>query len=31
MTIEEAKDLALKHSVEVEEHFTVGHIINAFF
>ena len=27
----EAKELAKKHNVEVEAHFTVGHIINAFF
>jgi len=30
-TLEEAKELAKKHNVEVEKHFTVGHIINAFF
>ena len=31
MTLEEAKELAKEHNVEVEEHFLVGHIINAFF
>ncbi len=31
MTLEEAKELAFSHGIEVEEHFTVGHIINAFF
>ena len=31
MSLEEAKELAKKHNVEVEEHFEVGHIINAFF
>lgn len=32
MTLEEAKELAKKHKVEVEDHYTgVGHIINAFF
>ena len=30
-TLEEAKDLAKQHGVEVEPHFTTGHIINAFF
>ena len=30
-TLEEAKELAKKHEIEVEPHFTVGHIINAFF
>ena len=30
-SLEEAKDLAKKHGIEVEPHFTVGHIINAFF
>ena len=30
-TLEEAKALAEKHGVPVEKHFTVGHIINAFF
>ena len=31
MTLEEATELAKKHEIEVEPHFTVGHIINAFF
>jgi lysyl-tRNA synthetase class 2 len=31
MTLEEAKALAEEHHIEVESHFTVGHIINAFF
>ena len=31
ITLEEAKALAHTHNIEVEEHFTVGHIINAFF
>ena len=31
MTLEEAKELAIKHDIEVEDHFQVGHIINAFF
>jgi lysyl-tRNA synthetase class 2 len=30
-TLEEAKALAKEHNVPVEPHFTVGHIINAFF
>ena len=30
-TLEEAKELAKQHGVEVEKHFTTGHIINAFF
>ena len=30
-TLEEAKVLAKEHEIEVEPHFTVGHIINAFF
>ncbi len=30
-TLEEAQDLARKHNVPLEKHFTVGHIINAFF
>ena len=30
-TLEEAKELAQKHNITVEKHFTVGHIINAFF
>ena len=31
MSLEEAKNLAEQHDILVEEHFTVGHIINAFF
>ena len=31
MTLEEATELAKEHHVTVEKHFTVGHIINAFF
>lgn len=31
MTLDEAKALAKEHNIEVEDHFTVGHIINAFF
>ena len=31
MTLEEAAKLANEHGIEVEKHFTVGHIINAFF
>ena len=30
-TLEEAKELAKQHDIKVEPHFTVGHIINAFF
>ena len=30
-TLEEAKVIAIKHNVKVEPHFTVGHIIEAFF
>ena len=30
-TMDEAKELAKQHGIEVEPHFTVGHIINAFF
>ncbi|MBQ6559882.1 MAG: lysine--tRNA ligase [Erysipelotrichaceae bacterium] len=30
-TLEEATALAKEHGIEVEKHFTVGHIINAFF
>ena len=30
-SLEEALELAKKHKVPVEPHFTVGHIINAFF
>ena len=31
MSLEEAKKLADEHNIEVEDHFVVGHIINAFF
>ena len=31
MTLEEATKIAQEHGIEVEPHFTVGHIINAFF
>lgn len=31
ITIEEAKKIAKEHEIEVEDHFKVGHIINAFF
>ena len=31
MTLEEAKEIAKEHNVEIESHFEVGHIINAFF
>ena len=31
MTLEEAKKLAEKHNVELEDHFQFGHIVNAFF
>ena len=31
MSLEDAKLLAKKHHIEVEEHFSLGHIINAFF
>lgn len=30
-SLEEAKQIAKKHNVQVEPHFTVGHIIEAFF
>ena len=30
-TLEQATALAKEHGIEVENHFTVGHIINAFF
>ena len=30
-TLDEAKEIAKNHVVQVEKHFTVGHIINAFF
>lgn len=31
MSLEEAKKLASEHDIIVEDHFSVGHIINAFF
>ena len=31
MSFEEACALAKEHNIEVEKHFTIGHIINAFF
>lgn len=31
ISLDEAKTLAKEHDIEIEEHFTVGHIINAFF
>ena len=31
MTFEEAKKLAEEHEIVVEEHFSYGHIVNAFF
>jgi len=31
MSFEEAKKLASDHHIEIEDHFSVGHIINAFF
>lgn len=31
MSLEDAKELASSHGVEVEEHFGYGHIVNAFF
>lgn len=31
MSLEEAKDLAKKHNIEIEKHFEYGHIVNAFF
>ena len=31
MSLEEAKEIAKEHNVEVESHHEVGHIINAFF
>lgn len=30
-SFEEAKKIALEHNVEVEDHFSYGHIVNAFF
>jgi len=31
LTLDEAKKLAAEHNIEVQPHFTIGHIINAFF
>ncbi len=31
MSFDEAKALANEHHIEIEDHFSVGHIINAFF
>ncbi len=31
MSLDEAKKLAEEHNIELEDHFEVGHIINAFF
>lgn len=31
MTLEEAKQLANTHGIELESHFSYGHIVNAFF
>ena len=31
MTVEEAFSLAKKHNIEVEPHYSIGHVINAFF
>ena len=31
MTLDEAKELAKEHHIEIEAHFEYGHIINAFF
>ena len=31
MTLEEAKELATEHHIEIEDHFLYGHIVNAFF
>lgn len=31
MTLDEAKDLASDHNIKVEAHYSIGHIINAFF
>ncbi len=30
-SLEEAKNLAMEHGVEIENHFSFGHIVNAFF
>lgn len=31
MSVEEARELAKEHNIEITEHMTVGHIINEFF
>ena len=31
LTLEDAKKIAKEHNVELEEHFSYGHIVNAFF
>ena len=31
ISLDEAKKLAQEHAIEIQPHFTVGHIINAFF
>lgn len=31
MTLEDAKKIAKEHNIEVEDHFSYGHIVNAFF
>lgn len=31
MSLEEAKKLAVEHGIELEDHFSYGHIVNAFY
>ena len=31
MNLEDAKKLAIEHDIELEDHFSYGHIVNAFF
>ena len=31
MSLEEAKKLAIEHNIELEDHFSYGHIVNAFY
>ncbi|CCV64976.1 Lysyl-tRNA synthetase [Alteracholeplasma palmae J233] len=31
MSLDEAKDLAKKHEIKIEKHFSIGHIIEAFY
>lgn len=31
MSLEEVKELAVSHNIPIEEHFSYGHIVNAFF